>query len=285
MHVADGLNSRVQVFELDGTYVYEYGTYGESDELGTVTTMRRVSVVPDGSGDMWTADLWGQRSQKWNRTTDGATFELQVGGLEPAPTSTAVFHEPRGIAFTPSGETLVVDTVHHRFARFNSDGDLLGTCGERAVEGATLGQYNWPRGIAVDQQTGDIWVADTKQNRLQVLAADCTPELYIGDAFRGSEPNQWDWPYDIDIRESDRVAWVTDTQNNRIKSIDVATREVIALHGLPGGGPDRYRSPGGIEVHPSTGHVYVADTGNNRIVELLRHRRRRDHLRRCHQRR
>src|SRR5205085_1744700 len=82
------------------------------------------------------------------------------------------FQEPRGIAFDASGVVTVADTVHHRIVRMNPDGTIINTCG---VRGSATGQFNWPRGVAVDQATGEIWVANTKQYNLHIIKPDCTP--------------------------------------------------------------------------------------------------------------
>ena len=68
LYVADAQNNRVQVFRLDGTFVGKFGTVGQATQPGTLYTLRRVSPALDGSGDVWVADLWGWRIERWHRT-------------------------------------------------------------------------------------------------------------------------------------------------------------------------------------------------------------------------
>jgi len=276
VYVADGLNNRVQVFTTSGTFVTEFGGFGEPDQEGTFTTMRRVSVAQDGSGDVWAADLWGDRVERWRRTQNGFVYAATIGAVMPAPTSTRIFHEPRGMAFTPGGNLWVTDTVHHEFARFNDDGDLLGTCGMRAAEGSRLGQFNWPRGLAVDPATGNLWIADTKQHQLQVLTPSCAGIGFVKNVPAGGDTRSFNWPHDIAIRDSDRFAFVVDTQNHRIKAYDVAHAVFPVdnkgplpayVFGSRGTGARNFMFPSGVAVGPD-GHVFVADRGNNRIQEL-----------------
>lgn len=275
VYVADGLNNRVQVFTRTGTFVAQFGTHGEPTEVGTFTTMRRVALAKDDTGDVWAADLWGDRIERWRRTATGYSYDRTVGTVMPPPTSTAVFHEPRGMAFAGNGDLWVADTVHHQFQRFDSDGTLLSTCGARAAEGSQLGQFNWPRGIAVDPGTGNLWIADTKQHQLQVMTPSCTGIGLVRNTNAGTDSRSFNWPYDIAIRPSDRFAFVVDTQNHRIKAYDVANatwpdvKGPLPTHvfGTRGGASVNFRWPSGVAVGPD-GHVYVADRGNNRVQEF-----------------
>ncbi len=274
VYVADALNNRVQVFTKSGQFVTKFGSFGEPDQEGTFTTMRRVAVAQDGSGDVWAADLWGNRIERWDRTSTGFTYSTTVGAVMPPPTNDAAFHEARGMAFDTSGKLWVADTVHHSFERFDpATGNLLGVCGQRAAEGSNPGQFNWPRGIAIDNATGNLWVADTKQHQLQVLSSSCQPlgstlaDWKVGSGRASAEVGSFNWPYDVAIRQSDRVAFIADTQNHRVQAFDVATKTVIAAFGARGNGAGQFQFPSAITVGPD-GSVYVADRGNNRIQKL-----------------
>jgi DNA-binding beta-propeller fold protein YncE len=268
VYVAEGLNNRVQAFDTSGGLIGALGSFGEPEVVGTFTTMRRVAAARDGTGDVWAADLWGNRVERWRRSATGWTYAETIGAVMPRPTSAAVFHEPRGLAWSADGTLRVADTVHHSVASFSATDELIGTCGKRAAEGSLPGQFNWPRGVAVDHATGNLWIADTNQSKIQVLSASCTNVAQIGTGAASTALTGFHWPYSIAIRQSDRIAFVADSQNHRVMSYDVATRRPIAAYGVKGGGTGRFRSPSGVAVDPATGHVLVADAGNNRVVEL-----------------
>jgi DNA-binding beta-propeller fold protein YncE len=260
VYVADSNNNRVQVFTLAGAFVGAMGSEGTHDQPGTFTQLRRVAVAPDG--DVWGADLWGWRLERFDRTASGWTSAQRIGDKVPQLTDTAAFHEPRQIAFDSAGNLRIVDTVHHRIVEFTQGGNVVGSCGLR---GSSDGEFNWPRGVAVDPASGDIWIADTKQSRLQVVNAGCTTGQIVGG--KGTGAGQFNWPMSMAIRASDGTLWVADTNNNRITVWNVATRTVIGTYGSAGSGTGQFNQPRGIAVGPD-GHIWVADRSNNRIVEL-----------------
>ena len=243
VYVADALNRRVQVFTTEGDFVGKFGTAGDPDEPGTLTTLRRASVATDGSGDVWVSDLWGWRVQRWARTSTGWEHAQTLGSGMPPTTDDAVFHEPRGLVVDQAGTITVMDSIHHQFVRMGLDGTIQGRCGSR---GDGNGQYNWPRDVAIDETTGDLWTADTKKNRLQIMRPNCTWLASRGSAGAGA--SQLNWPRGIAIRQSDRTAWIADTQNHRVVVWDVETRTAIGSYGT--GQPGQPGRP----AQPTHGH-------------------------------
>jgi glucose/arabinose dehydrogenase len=254
VYVADSNNSRMQEFRTDGSYITQVGGVGGPSDPGTLFGLRRVAVAADG--DLWAADMWAWRVERWNRSASGYTYAQTIGGVPPPLTDTAVFNEVRGIDFDASGTIFAMDTINERIVRMTKQGAIIGACGER---GWDPGEFNWPRGLAIDDATGDVWLADTKQSRLQIVRPDCTNGVIVGEV--GTGLGQFDWPASVAIRQTDRVAFVADTNNDRVVAYDVASRTPLGTYtGL--------HAPSGVDVDPVTGHVVVADTGNDRIVEL-----------------
>ena len=254
VYVADSNNSRMQEFHIDGSYITQVGGVGGPNDPGTLFGLRRVAVAADG--DLWAADMWAWRIERWDRSASGYTYAQTIGGVPPPLTDTAVFNEVRGLDFDASGTIFAMDTINERIVRMTKQGAIIGACGER---GWDPGEFNWPRGLAIDDATGDVWLADTKQSRLQIVRPDCTNGVIVGQV--GTGLGQFDWPASVAIRQTDRVAFVADTNNDRVVAYDVASKSPLGTYtGL--------QAPSGVDVDPVTGHVVVADTGNDRIVEL-----------------
>ena len=276
IYVADSNNDRIQEFTPSGTYVAQVGEAGTDSQPGTFTQLRRVAV--DAGGDIWGADLWGYRVEEFVPSYVGGVEQYTYAETIPNPvvppgdTSTSVYNQVRGIAFDSSGDAVSMDTVNQRVVVMSPSGSLLGVCGQRGF--TSTGDFNWPRGVAVDPVTGDYWIADTKQSDLQILeplSQGCTG---VADFVNeGSATGDLDYPYSITIGGG--YAWVADTKNNRIESWNVATCTADAgtcaatsAYGTSGSGTGQFSTPTGIAVDPTTGNVFVADSGNNRVVEL-----------------
>ncbi len=258
LYVADSNNNRVQVLTLDGTFVGAVGGHGGFDTPGTFSQLRRVAVAPDG--DVWAADLWGFTAQRFDRSGTDAnpswSYAQKIGATAPGRTSSSLFNQPNGMDTDAAGNLLVADRMHHRYAKFDANGQLTGfqICGDRGTAG--IG-FNWPADLAVDRTTGNIWLADTHQNRLQVLDGGCTTTTSVAT-------NQLKFPAGIEIRDADRIAFVADSGNNRIVSYDVATRQQIGVSTAALG----LKNPQGLGVDPVSGDLFVADKANNRVVRV-----------------
>ena len=250
-------NDRIQEFTSSGTYVAQMGGAGTDSQLGTFTQLRRVAV--DASGDVWGADLWGYRVEEFVPSYVGGVEQYTYAQTIPNPvvpagdTSTSVYNQVRGISFDSEGDAVSMDTVNQRVVVMSPSGGLLGVCGQRGF--TSTGDFNWPRGVAVDPVTGDYWIADTKQSDLQILEPLSQGCAGVAEFVNeGSATGNLDYPGSITIGGG--YAWVADTKNNRIESWNVATCTadagscaVTGAYGTLGVGPGSSRLPPGL---PST---------------------------------
>ena len=258
VYVADSNNNRFQVFSPTGQFRGKGGVSALDGSDGSFTTMRRVAVT--ATGDVWGADLWGWKVSRFARTDTGYSWAQDIEGAKPSLTPGALFNEPRQVVQNPDDTLTVVDTVNQRIVTMTPQGTPLSTCGARTNLPTSI---NWPRSVAIDPATGDRWVADTKQSRIQIWKADCRVVARIGTA--GTGLSQFNWVYSVAIRASDRVAFMADMQNDRVVAWDVATRTPIASYA--GSGSAALNSPRSISL-TSRGDLLVSDSANNRVVRL-----------------
>jgi sugar lactone lactonase YvrE/4-amino-4-deoxy-L-arabinose transferase-like glycosyltransferase len=123
-------------------------------------------------------------------------------------------------------------------------------------QGTEPGQFQGPRGIAVDPQRGQVYVADTGNRRVQVFGLDGG---FIAVWDRGDE--SFEEPFDV-VVDSRGEVYVLDAVAQFIQRYG-PTGE---LHGAIGRDLGFYH-PRGLAIDDQ-GNLYVADTGNNRIVKL-----------------
>ncbi len=123
--------------------------------------------------------------------------------------------------------------------------------------------FSSPEGIAIDPSSGNVYVADTVNNRIQIFSSNGTFISEWGEYAPRAINGSIDHPSDIALDQAGNV-YVADTGNNRIQ-IFSSNGTFISVLGRDGGAIGTLRSPEGIAIDPSSGNVYVADTGNNRI--------------------
>jgi len=140
----------------------------------------------------------------------------------------------------------------------------------------TSASFNRPMGVAADK-SGNIYVADSKNNKIRKIAPDGTVTSFAGSGVADSLDGTgtaagFDQPTGIALDGSDNV-YVTDFKSNLIRKITpTGVVTTIAGNGNAGyadgqGTNSSFSGPYGIAVSAS-GYIYVSDNGNNRIRKI-----------------
>ena len=125
-------------------------------------------------------------------------------------------------------------------------------------QGSAAGEFNEPRGIAVNRSSGEIYIIDSKNQRVQKLGPDGRPVATWGK--EGNGPGDFKDPCGIAVAPDGSV-YVADTWNHRIQKFDANGRFVLQWNEENPG----FWGPRGVAVGPD-GTVYVTDTGNKRVL-------------------
>jgi DNA-binding beta-propeller fold protein YncE len=134
--------------------------------------------------------------------------------------------------------------------------------------GTLEGQFNAPRGIKVAED-GSLYVADSRNNRIQHLSADGQVLAVWGEQgdvnTDAGADGAFNEPWDVAIGKDGSV-YVSDTWNHRVQQF-TADGKFVRKWGYFGQGeaPDAFWGPRGLAVDPQ-GRLYVMDTGNKRVV-------------------
>ena len=154
VYVVDTAATRVQVFDLHGKPLAAFGGFGS--EPGQFYGPSGIAV--DGSGNVYVADSLEPPRAKVHL---GRDLPDPVGKLGQR---TGAVQQSRAVSrWTEAATSTWRIRGNHRVQKFTSDGTFLTQWGSG---GSGPGQFDWPRGIAVDG-SGNVYVADTCNHRVQ----------------------------------------------------------------------------------------------------------------------
>ncbi len=148
-----------------------------------------LAAVPAGAAPKSVVSSFG------NPTSTNPSGDAADGGLFNAPRGIAVNETGAGAA--DPGDIYVVDGSNNRIQQFSADGTFIRAWGKdvitgggtgfeictvasdckAGVTGAAGGEFNSPQGIAVDQATGDVYV--TEQTNLRVQRFDAAGNFQL----------------------------------------------------------------------------------------------------------
>ena len=170
----------------------------------------------------------------------------------------ARFSGPRGVAITPDNFILVSD--NYRIQKISMDGDCIASVGK--IGSGPL-QFNTPDGITISPITGQVYIADWCNHRIQVLNPDLTFSCFIGDS-RGTANGQFQSPHSIAF-DSKGLVYVADGTNHRIQKFS-PDGKFVAQFGSHDSGLIQIKRPLSITIDTAgTGLVYVSEQGNHRV--------------------
>ena len=124
------------------------------------------------------------------------------------------------------------------------------------MTGSDPGQLKSSCGLAVDDQTKRIFVADYKNRRIQIFTFDgtCLAEFGESDLFE---------PYGLCVRGD--TIYVTDLGHNAYLSFSVKSQKLISKTGSEGEANGQFDVPYGIDIDSDNKLIYVCDCLNNRV--------------------
>ena len=167
------------------------------------------------------------------------------------------FSTPRCVTITPDKSILVTD--RQVIQKISMNGYRIATIGE---EGSGSLPFSNSVGIAISPITGQVYIADKDNDRVQVFNSDLTFSRSFGS--KGSANGQFDYPHGIAI-DSQGLVYVADCLNHRIQKFS-PDGKFVGKFGMEGSGPGQLDSPYCLAIDTAaTGLVYVSELGNYRI--------------------
>lgn len=197
LYVADGTQSRVLVYDQEGTYQRALGGTSQFHRLS------HVAVDPEGRR-LFAVDTGGVTTDEHRvRVLDARSGEsLRDFGVRGK--DAGQLNLPRDIAVAPNGDVYIVDSGNFRVQVFRPDGTFVREFGS---PGAQFGQFSRPKGIAVDRD-GNVYVVDTAFGNFQIFDAQGRLLMFVGERSAADGPGKFMLPAGIEVDEDGRVYFV-----------------------------------------------------------------------------
>ncbi len=231
VYVSDMGNNRTQKFTSSGSYLTQWPSSGniaiDNSGIVYISTLRSdgqniMKFTSDGvfltkyGGLYWIYDLAVDSSGNmygvnWD---DNAVHKYSSDGTSmpgiyvPGPDDLAI--DSLGNIFVSEGHAEQHEFPgDHRIQKFSANRSLLTEFGGY---GTGDGQFNYPRGIAI-APSGDVYVADSGNNRIQKFTPTCAPvanftanvtagtvplSVNFTDTSTGTEISSWNWDFNND---------------------------------------------------------------------------------------
>lgn len=226
IYISDNQNSRI--VKIDGQGQFLSAKCNDGAQIGELH--QPIGLTFDQEGNLFVADSGNHRIQKLNyeglqNNTAYNKIETKQPGMIITPDNTwnkkfplhnegpnaGEFTTPWGVALSPAGDVIIVDTCNHRLQKFSPEGDFIKQWGQ---VGSDRGQFQFPT-FAVIDQFGFILVADTGNNRIQKFDMEGNFKAQWGSP--GYDKGQFNHPHGIAVSMNSGDVFITDTENNRIQ--------------------------------------------------------------------
>ncbi len=267
MYIADTTNNRVVVLNKEGKFV-EAWTHPDlpSKETEGVALDEPVGIAVTSSGRVFVSNYGSDEVLELNEEGKlEASFGVK-GAIGGKGTGEGKFEGPGQLAFS-EGVLYVTDTGNKRVQKFSTpNGAYIGQFGSA---GTGEGQFEAPWGIAAAPATGDLYVSDEHNNRVEQFSP--AGKFLASFGYWGSENAALKEPQGLSISTSGKL-YVADMNNNRVSVWSLP--EVAGLHetystqlGTAGSGPGQFEYAAAPAVTPQ-GHLLVTDDTTNLIQEF-----------------
>jgi DNA-binding beta-propeller fold protein YncE len=275
VYVADAGNDVVDVFSTwnggkGGVFKGTIGTPGlDPGQLGGARGVAIGLAGTKAQGTVWVSDY-----TYWRINSYAPLYKSSLGSpgewltqipATPMPPPPGGFDSPTGVSVSTypgtAGDIYVGDTFNQRIQEFSKKGVLLNYWGTRLDQLNAPYALDYPRGVAVDPATGNVWVNDTRSGYVKEYTSNGT---YIAE-YGGPK----DFNYAVGIFVANGEVYAPDSNNDRLQVLSTKTGDEVAGFPVPCGTGIGYGDDGGCTgvTVDSAGNIYAAAQEEN-LVEV-----------------
>ena len=282
-YAADVINNCIRKITSTGdtSFFVGAGVRGlENGQMGTMATFNSPVAVAFNGGVTYVIDEFNSCIRKVNNGIVSTFVGNSASGYADGQGASAYFSNPKGMAIDAAGNIYVADTFNNRIRKVTAAGVVTtiagdGTAGYADGQGVAA-KFNNPYSLTLDT-AGNIYVADTKNNRIRKISTSGAVTTIAGYFFSGyldgpATVAQFQNPKGIAIDNTTGILYVTDTTNNRIRKI-ATDGTVSTFAGSTAGSADgqgtaaNFSNPIGITID-SAGNFYVGDYFNSVVRKV-----------------
>jgi DNA-binding beta-propeller fold protein YncE len=245
IYVADTNNGRIQKFSPAGVHLATIGTVGRN--MGELQEPNGIAVDKDGS--IYVTEVGNHRVQKL--TAEGRPI-LQWKGPEPG------FYGPRDVCVTANNFIYVVDQGRSRVVKYDVNGIVLAIWGS---QGTADGQFNEPTSVGVDEKTEKVFVADPRNQRIQVF--DSTGKFLSKWTVNEWQATGWAFQHLVIDSKNERL-YATSPTTDEVLVFDLEGNRIASVKPKP---PDKLEGASGLALFD--GKLYVLCTLSNRVISIV----------------
>lgn len=254
VYLADASKGLIQVFDDAGAFVRTIGARGTGP--GRFAGDMRGLAVDSAGGWLYAIDAAASEIEKFSVS---GRYEATFGSEGTGP---GQFRDGgRELTIGKDGNLYAPDFGGYRVLVFTPDGTFLRTIPDPAPP-PPPGGFNQAMGVAVNDATGAVYVADTYNHRIQQFTATGTFAREWG--YRGSTGGMaLNYPRGVAVDQATGRVWVANSRQGNVKSYS-ATGRFLPGFGTWGTGAGQYQLARDLVVRGN--RIYHADSNNDRIV-------------------
>ncbi|MEW6088719.1 MAG: tetratricopeptide repeat protein [bacterium] len=244
IYIVDSDNNRVQVFDKEGAYVYQFGRKGSNN--GEFNTPFGIAV--NSYDEIYVTEQGNSRVQVFDSTGKFLFAFGQKGNQKGR------FNTPGGIAVDLYGFVYVADSRNDRIQVFTRQGIFIKSFGS---SGDLHTQFDYPSYVAVDNER-NIFVVDKNNNRIQKFDSRGYFLLNVGN----KDNKKYKQLFSASVSEYGTL-YAADIENYCVHVIS-NLGEFQYSFGSKGTGRGQFLELSGIYMDKNN-RLYIADRKNNRV--------------------
>lgn len=250
IYTSDAQQSQIEKFDTAGNHLATFGSPGSGDGQ-TQGGFRQLAL--DSASNVWAADYAGFRVEQFDSS---GNWVKTIPNPDRKP-GDGMMAQPRDVDVNVvTGDVWAVDSWNQRVQQFRSDGTFVGEWGHRGSN-PPYG-FNYPRGIAVDPVTQNVWVSNERGHYIRVFDPTMSTALFTvgAEGVDSASTGYLRWPNDVEFYNG--RAYVADRASGKVKWFDSSNGTEIGSVS---------RNNWGLAVDGASGNFYVSDPGTDKIYK------------------